>query len=514
MITHSPHIKPLAFRTGSVPERSPAWGLLAIFIALIGLQLIAGFLTYESTLTFDESIWQYIGRNWFRLGRIPYAGGVDNKSPLIFAVFGLSDKLFGVNYWFPRLLGIGFQSLGLIYVYKTGKLLFNRRTGLLAFIIYGFSIAWHSAGGKYVSYTECYGVCFTILAVYLCLSPNRKYAHFLGGIMAGLGIMFRISAIFGFLAIFLYLLLKKRRKLIPFVSGMSISILIIAIFLSMAGIRISDIFLFALTDNFGYGSVTDQSLFWKMNVFFNHFFYSELVLFFPGVIGFLSIKRCPSLLLFWLIAEFLGILMLGLFSTQHFKSILPALSLINAFSVAWLIEHYTLPVKQSMLVVFICFFPKLLEPLVAFKGIFHFSGMGSNAETVGQAYPETDQTKKLLGLWIKSNTTPETRVFIAGFGAIAQAYSERLSPSVYFNVTQTQRARKVFFNEMNLHTPDMICIPAFSTYIDYVRSDIRDFITELSTCKYDLKYVKYGYHIYLKKNNSPGFIKVSTDYNE
>ena len=70
------------------------------------------FLQIPMIITFDESMWHYIGRNWIRNGLVPYQGGVDNKSPLIFLIFGISDWLFGVNYWFPRLLGIAVQSTG------------------------------------------------------------------------------------------------------------------------------------------------------------------------------------------------------------------------------------------------------------------------------------------------------------------------------------------------------------------------------------------------------------------
>ncbi len=132
--------------------------VMFLLILLTALQIVVGFLTYESSLTFDEAMWQYIGRNWFRHGLTPYSGGVDNKSPLIFAIYGISDKLFGVNFWFPRLLGICFQSAGLYYTYKIARRLMSERAGLIALFIYGFSILWHASGGKYVSYTESYAV--------------------------------------------------------------------------------------------------------------------------------------------------------------------------------------------------------------------------------------------------------------------------------------------------------------------------------------------------------------------
>ena len=87
------------------------WKPIHILIVLAIIQLLITLLTDGFALSFDEAMWHYIGRNWFRHGMTPYTGGVDNKSPLIFAVFGISDWLFGVNYWFPRVLGTVIQSI-------------------------------------------------------------------------------------------------------------------------------------------------------------------------------------------------------------------------------------------------------------------------------------------------------------------------------------------------------------------------------------------------------------------
>ncbi|HXB28723.1 MAG TPA: hypothetical protein VNW49_02835, partial [Puia sp.] len=61
-------------------------GPLHLIILFGLLQVFVGLFTNGFTLSFDEAMWHYIGRNWFRHGLIPYSGGMDNKSPLIFAV--------------------------------------------------------------------------------------------------------------------------------------------------------------------------------------------------------------------------------------------------------------------------------------------------------------------------------------------------------------------------------------------------------------------------------------------
>jgi len=124
-----------------------------LLIILAALQLSITLLTNGFALQQDEAMWHYIGRNWFRNGLVPYRGGTDNKSPLFFAIFGLSDRLFGVNYWFPRVFGTICQSVGTYFLYKIADLLAGKRAGLLAISFYGLSVLWHGADGRYVSYT-------------------------------------------------------------------------------------------------------------------------------------------------------------------------------------------------------------------------------------------------------------------------------------------------------------------------------------------------------------------------
>src|ERR1700744_2081991 len=112
---------------------------LRIIIILTLIQLFITLLTNGFAMSSDEATWHYIGRNWFRNGLVPYSGGADNKSPLFYVTFGLSDYLFGVNYWFPRVLGTILQAAGIFYVYKIAKHISGKQAGLLACSFYGRS---------------------------------------------------------------------------------------------------------------------------------------------------------------------------------------------------------------------------------------------------------------------------------------------------------------------------------------------------------------------------------------
>ena len=276
----------------------------------------------------------------FVIALTPYTGGVDNKSPLIFAVFGFSDKLFGVNFWFPRLAGTICQSAGLYFVYRIAKHIAGYRAGILALTLYGLSLLWRSTGSKYVSYTETYAVTFIIISFYWWLVAPRRVIIFYSGLMAGIGAAFRFSACFGMAAIFLSGARKNIRSALIFSSGALAGFGLFILFMYAAGISLHDFFIYSFSDNFGPGSSTDHSLLWRIENLLDKFFYSELILFYPFVLGYFFITKKLDAFGIWLICEFVGINIIGIYDRAHLKDFLPALSVISAISIQYLIETY------------------------------------------------------------------------------------------------------------------------------------------------------------------------------
>jgi hypothetical protein len=467
---------------------------LIIFLAL--LQLLVALFTNGFTLSFDEAMWHYIGRNWFRNGLVPYAGGIDNKSPLIFAVFGLSDKLFGVNYWFPRVLGTVLQSAGVYYVYKIAKHISGEQAARLAILIYGLSLLWHSAGGMYVSYTETYDVLFIIMAFYLYLTAQNEKGFFISGFIAGIGFGFRLTAFFGIITIFIGCLQKSKKSALMFCTGVLSGIFFLILIGFFAGINLQHIFTYMLTDNFGPGSATDHPLSWRIENFANKFFFSGIALFYPLIIIYLFIKKKADLFVLWLAFEFVGFNLVGIYDAAHFKELLPALSLMSAFSIAYLVNTYKVPIKPVILAVWIIFFPKTPEPIINLRQILRGEPDKTAANCQRPFIKPGEGYAKKLGAWIKSNTTVQDMVFVAGFGAQVQAYSERLSPTVYFNVTQTPIAMKRFYQDLSVNKPAMILIPLFSEYEQHVAPGMRQYIDDLVKKRYNLCGCMYNYDIY------------------
>jgi len=473
--------------------------VLYVILILALMQLFIALLTNGFALSADEAMWHYIGRNWFRNGLVPYSGGVDNKSPLFFAVFGLSDKFFGVNYWFPRVIATLLQSIGIMYVYKIAKYVAGHRAGMLAISFYGLSVLWHGADGKYVASTEVFDIAFLIAAFYYFVTAKGKGGYFIAGFVAAIGVAFRLSAVFGIAALFTASFRQSKASTLFFFSGVLSGILLLAILGTLAGINLHDVYVYMLADNFGAGSTTDHGLVWRLIQFFNLFFYSETILFYPLILVYLFIKRKIDWLILWLLFTFLGINIIGNYARVDLKDILPAMALIAAVTTANFIDVYKISMQRVMIIVWICFSPKLLEPIVSFHEIFK-EEISNPADYCHEPYIQPDERAcKSIGRWVKANTGSDETVYVAGYGAEVQVYTERISPTIYFNATQTSIAKARFYKDMKQNKPGMILVPLYSSYRIYIDADLRAYVDTLVAKDYIFDRCVLNYNVYRLK---------------
>ena len=100
---------------------------------------------------------------------------------------------------------------------------------------------------------------------------------------------------------------------------------------------------------------------------------------------------------------------------------------------------------------------------------------------------------------MRENTKEWDKVFVAGFGAQVQVYTERLSPTIYFNVTQTRIAKERFFRDMQANKPDMILVPLFPEYREQVGGDLLLYVDELVSMDYYLDKCMYNYNVYRRR---------------
>jgi hypothetical protein len=87
-------------------------------------------------------------------------------------------------------------------------------------------------------------------------------------------------------------------------------------------------------------------------------------------------------------------------------------------------------------------------------------------------------------------------VLVHSFGTQVQVYSERLSPTIYFNITQTPIAKARFYHDLHQNKPAMILIPMFPEYQNLVDADLRTFVSDLVRSNYHLESIMYNYQIF------------------
>lgn len=468
---------------------------LVLLLAL--LQLLVALFTYSLTFTHEESMWHYIGRNWLRHGYVPYSGGIDNKSPLIYFIFGWSDRLFGVNYWFPRLLGTLVEATGIYYLFKLARHIAGDRAGLFAIVVYGLSLLWKTTGGKLVSFTETYACTAVIISFYYTITAKKNRDYFISAVFAGIALAFRLTSCFGILVILLVVLRQKRSAVWMFAGGILLCISFAVLTAFLAGIDLSSICYYMVTGNFGAGSTTDHSWTWKMDLFSANFFNSEMVVFYPFITVYVLLKKKIDWVMIWMLLSFIGINILGIYARPHFKELLPSLSVMTALVLNQANKNQAISYKSLMILVWICFFPKSREPLIGIKNAIRHTPVSIDCkEGLLQA---NEEQEKLLGLWIKANSKETDKVFIAGYGARVQVFSERLSPSVYFNVTQTERAKQQLYKDLESVKPGWLIIPAFMNYKNFVGEELRNYMDNLATKYYRFDKCMYGYTIYKLK---------------
>jgi hypothetical protein len=219
------------------------------------------------------------------------------------------------------------------------------------------------------------------------------------------------------------------------------------------------------------------------------------VLFYPLVLLYVFVKRKIDFPVLWCVLTFVAINMIGIYDVVHLKDLLPPLSLLNAIAAAYLIEKYKLSTGLVALGVGIVFFPSMTTPIANLKILL---GNAATPIIYGKAPyvnpPEGD--REALGKWIKANTRSTDMVLVHSYGTQVQVYSERLSPTIYFNITQTPIAKARFYHDLQQNKPTMILIPMFPEYQNLVDADLRAFVSDLVKSNYHLESSMYNYQIF------------------
>ncbi len=404
---------------------------------------------FRQKMAIDAGIWNYIARMWLVFDLPPYAGAVENKTPGIFYIFALSNYLFGLNVWFPKIVEILIKISGAYMVYLIASRLYNRIAGVFSMLIFGLIMSAGLVDATAV-YTESFMVFFSCCAFFILIISQRfktKTGYligiFLSGIMIGFAIAFKQIALATTVALFVfYLTLDKKlcskfrhplRDSLLGLTGIITATLISILPLLLSGVSIKNYWECAWQLLLYSGAVSQQQRLFKFMNAWNH---PEMLSLYALVFLFIAHKKSLVRknipfwgLTAWLFFDFLAVNASGKYFLHHLQQLIPSLSIcsgimITVFFQSKLIEKQ---LRQKRIVQIIICIILLMTP---YRTIIKYI----QKQTVFFDQDAYSRDSKEIGLWIKEHSNPEDYILIYSRNcAVAQAYSERRSPSRHFS---------------------------------------------------------------------------------
>jgi len=475
--------------------------------------LLLSFANGHIGLSYDEAHWTYMGQQWLEGDLVLYKEAVDNKQPAVFLLFGLCAFLVGPGFVLPRVIGSLALALTGLLVYKIARLIHDERSGVISFLLYACSVGWVAAGWRFTAQTESFVVLFSTLAVYLLLkAANMKVVFprtFLAvGLVIGLALAFKQSAVFGLLVLFVavFLLISQNRlRAALWISGSAVAIpllLLLIPFLQSAELNeIADQLLTASTIG------KTNSLQERWTIFYSHFMPQNmrLAIFVIGIATllvyakFLKQKVMLYFLCSWVLLEFISLNIAGNYAAYQLRTWLPALSVSAGIGLAlteklawkrWARDKVSIALIVLTLVVALELPRQSVWALgMAIRG----HPVGYTIIPVPRSKP-IDIARRYLGEWVHANTSAEQTVYIAGYGAQVQAYAMRKSPSRYFS-GQTRNV-EALRKELGETPPYLVLIPNFREYEEWIPLIQRNVVSEFVRRDYMLQEERLGYLIY------------------
>lgn len=203
----------------NVPPGNSAWIIILILSAIV-LRLFSFF---PSELDHDESTYAIIGNELLK-GKMLYADVTDTKPAGIFLVYAGLQFLFGYSIFMKRLFAAVLVGLtGFLIRQVALKVFNNQKAANASSIVYVFYTSMWVYFGLSPN-TELYFNFFTIASLLFFLKKGNLN-FLIGGLMAGIGFMFKYLVLFDYAAFMLFFLVfeiykqKKEfrfRQFIPF----------------------------------------------------------------------------------------------------------------------------------------------------------------------------------------------------------------------------------------------------------------------------------------------------------
>ena len=142
-----------------------------------------------------------------------FGEGVFFRAPLYPYFLALTYKIFGHNYFIPRLIQFLIGSLSCVLVYLVGRKVFNKRTAIIAGVmasLYGVLIYFE--GELLIPVLEVF---FDLLLILACIRAKEKPSYkrwFICGMLLGLSALARPNILLVGVAFFFWIILKLKNN--------------------------------------------------------------------------------------------------------------------------------------------------------------------------------------------------------------------------------------------------------------------------------------------------------------
>lgn len=437
---------------------------------LFGTMLIA--LSAISPMDLNEGLYNYIARLWVQGKCTPYSGVVDNNPPGIFMLYALSNLFFGVNIWFPRLLGVIALMLSAFMLYRIGTRLYTRPAGFYALVLFGLSMTWPAMNSKFIAHTDSFMIFFLTASFYALVTAQTthdisRYILRLGtaGWLLGCALSFKQTAIFTGAGLLFYYATsisppykKMVRDLPVFFTGVILALFSGIVPLLICAVPIQEYFDAVWRILFHYPKASFYN--WVLE-FFHIWRYSDIILFYPSLFLFFILRgqfmklSIPWQGLVFLICwDIIGVIASSFLWGYDLRPCMPSIAVASGLAISLIsnVIHLDEKARQTgmmsgIIIIFLVGFP--LQTFFDSTSIFS-----------APAVPDKYIT---LGKWIQQNTRPDDYVYIYGPQAgIVHLYSDRvspcrfLSPSTMYRSSYTERSS----HEIVEKKPEFIIIPA------------------------------------------------------
>ncbi|MFZ5365778.1 MAG: ArnT family glycosyltransferase [Patescibacteria group bacterium] len=430
----------------------PFWLILGLFFAFF-LRLPSLFEPYSYG---DECIYLTLGQA-ARQGLVLYRQIHDNKPPLLYLLAAASGSLF----WFRAILL--FWGLATIFLfYKLAQIFFQKKEKLLKISTLSFAIFSSIPlfeGG--VANAEVFMIGLTISALILLFprkNPSPKI-YLVAGILFSLATLFKVPAIFDFLAVLVFLLIVTQKTNYKLSFGKFRTLRQRT--LSEVEVLITNYFLLAL--GFLLPILASLVYFWSQNAlnqyltaaFFQNLPYLSswgggspgplspgLLVRFAILVTFFALlwwkrKEINFFILFvflWFAFSLFGATLSGRPYPHYLVQVLPSLCLLLAFFFSKQKPKEYLFLSASLAVFLLALFHFrfwVYSPFSPYKNFFLFVSRKWSQEKYFSSFGEKVLRNYKLGEFIVTSLKPQERVFVWGDSPCVYALSHHLPPVRY-----------------------------------------------------------------------------------